>query len=220
MSLRDELLNQQKEQAQKEKARKKEQQSEQEQSEQNFKMQRERLQKQAEAAYETLENRSERAIFPKNGTVSTTNTWKNQVTYPCGQPYFQFQRYRYAKVLRRKGVGLQGEKQRCNAYERIPHKTVEKDGFASAKFCLTDEVSYYATEWDIANQQAEQERKNAKAYEDYDRDWNNWYNNDTGGRAPSQSDYVPKQAKLKKRERSTITALLSVAACTAKVAVK
>lgn len=199
MSLRDELLNQQKEQAQKEKARKKEQQSEQEQSEQNFKMQRERLQKQAEAAYETLEKQVREGNIPEEwDSIYDKYVEKIKSHILAGNLTFSFKDTVTQKYYEEKASVCKGKNSAATLMSEYLTKRLKKDGFASAKFCLTDEVSYYATEWDIANQQAEQERKNAKAYEDYDRDWNNWYNNDTGGRAPSQSDYVPKQAKLKK----------------------
>lgn len=61
-----------------------------------------------------------------------------------------------------------------------------------------DEITYYATDQDYADQQARQEINDAKAQADYENSWNNWYNYDTGGRAPSQSDFKPKQAKLVK----------------------
>ena len=199
MSLRDELLNQQKEQAQKEKARKKEQQSEQEQSEQNFKMQRERLQKQAEAAYETLEKQVREGNIPEEwDSIYDKYVEKIKSHILAGNLTFSFKDTVTQKYYEEKASVCKGKNSAATLMSEYLTKRLKKDGFASAKFCLTDEVSYYATERDIANQQAEQERKNAKAYEDYDRDWNNWYNNDTGGRAPSQSDYVPKQAKLKK----------------------
>ncbi len=77
-------------------------------------------------------------------------------------------------------------------------KRLKQDGFSSAKFRLVDEITYYATDQDYADQQARQEINDAKAQADYDSAWNNWYNYDTGGRAPSQSDFKPKQAKLVK----------------------
>lgn len=75
-------------------------------------------------------------------------------------------------------------------------KRLKQDGFSSAKFRLVDEITYYATDQDYADQQARQEINDAKAQADYDSAWNNWYNYDTGGRAPLQSDFKPKQAKL------------------------
>ena len=77
-------------------------------------------------------------------------------------------------------------------------KRLKQDGFSSAKFRLVDEITYYATDQDYADQQARQEINDAKAQADYDSAWNNWYNYDTGGRAPLQSDFKPKQAKLVK----------------------
>lgn len=77
-------------------------------------------------------------------------------------------------------------------------KRLKQDGFSSAKFRLVDEITYYATDQDYADQQARQEINDAKAQADYDSAWNNWYNYDGAGRAPSQSDFKPKQAKLVK----------------------
>lgn len=76
-------------------------------------------------------------------------------------------------------------------------KRLKQDGFSSAKFRLVDEITYYATEQDYADQQARQEINDAKAQEAYESSWNIWYN-DPAGRAPSQSDFTPKQAKLVK----------------------
>lgn len=70
-----------------------------------------------------------------------------------------------------------------------------------------DEITYYATDQDYADQQARQEINDAKAQADYDSAWNNWYNYDGAGRAPSQSDFKPKQAKLVKTGKSTTTTL-------------
>lgn len=77
-------------------------------------------------------------------------------------------------------------------------KRLKQDGFSSAKFRLVDEITYYATDQDYADQQARQEINDAKAQADYENSWNNWYNYDGAGRAPSQSDFKPKQAKLVK----------------------
>ena len=183
----------------KEAERKKEKQSEREKSEQNFKTQQERLQKQAENAYETLAEAVQQGNIPEEwDKIYDSYTEKIKVHILAGNLSFSFKDTVTQEYYEEKASVCKGKNSAVTLMNEYLTKRLKKDGFSSAKFRLIDEVSYYATEWDLANQQSEQERNDAKAYEDYERDWNNYHNNDTGGRAPSISDYVPKQAKLKK----------------------
>lgn len=76
MSLRDDLVNQQKEQSQKNREKAKEEKALSLQREQNYKQQKAQLQKQKEDAFDAFANRSKRDTFPTIGWNCTTVTWK------------------------------------------------------------------------------------------------------------------------------------------------
>lgn len=67
MSLRDDLVNQQKEQSQKNREKAKEEKALSLQREQNYKQQKAQLQKQKEDAFDAFANRSKRDTFPTIG---------------------------------------------------------------------------------------------------------------------------------------------------------
>ena len=197
MSLRDDLVNQQKEQSQKNREKAKEEKALSLQREQNYKQQKAQLQKQKEDAFDAFARQVKEGHVPDewvklyDGYVETI---KEHILK--GNLSFHFKDAVSADYYQEKASVNKGKNSVVTLMNDYLTKRLKQDGFSSAKFRLVDEITYYATDQDYADQQARQEINDAKAQADYDSAWNNWYNYDTGGRAPSQSDFKPKQAKL------------------------
>ena len=199
MSLRDDLVNQQKEQSQKNREKAKEEKALSLQREQNYKQQKAQLQKQKEDAFDAFAQQVKEGHVPDEW-VKLYDGYVEKIKEHIlkGNLSFHFKDAVSADYYQEKAAVNKGKNSVVTLMNDYLTKRLKQDGFSSAKFRLVDEITYYATDQDYADQQARQEINDAKAQADYDSAWNNWYNYDTGGRAPSQSDFKPKQAKLVK----------------------
>lgn len=199
MSLRDDLVNQQKEQSQKNREKAKEEKALSLQREQNYKQQKAQLQKQKEDAFDAFARQVKEGHVPDEW-VKLYDGYVEKIKEHIlkGNLSFHFKDAVSADYYQEKASVNKGKNSVVTLMNDYLTKRLKQDGFSSAKFRLVDEITYYATDQDYADQQARQEINDAKAQADYDSAWNNWYNYDTGGRAPSQSDFKPKQAKLVK----------------------
>ena len=199
MSLRDDLVNQQKEQSQKNREKAKEEKALSLQREQNYKQQKAQLQKQKEDAFDAFAQQVKEGHVPDEW-VKLYDGYVEKIKEHIlkGNLSFHFKDAVSADYYQEKASVNKGKNSVVTLMNDYLTKRLKQDGFSSAKFRLVDEITYYATDQDYADQQARQEINDAKAQADYDSAWNNWYNYDTGGRAPSQSDFKPKQAKLVK----------------------
>ena len=199
MSLRDDLVNQQKEQSQKNREKAKEEKALSLQREQNYKQQKAQLQKQKEDAFDAFARQVKEGHVPDEW-VKLYDGYVEKIKEHIlkGNLSFHFKDAVTADYYQEKASVNKGKNSVVTLMNDYLTKRLKQDGFSSAKFRLVDEITYYATDQDYADQQARQEINDAKAQADYDSAWNNWYNYDTGGRAPSQSDFKPKQAKLVK----------------------
>lgn len=199
MSLRDDLVNQQKEQSQKNREKAKEEKALSLQREQNYKQQKAQLQKQKEDAFDAFARQVKEGHVPDEW-VKLYDGYVEKIKEHIlkGNLSFHFKDAVSADYYQEKASVNKGKNSVVTLMNDYLTKRLKQDGFSSAKFRLVDEITYYATDQDYADQQARQEINDAKAQGDYDSAWNNWYNYDTGGRAPSQSDFKPKQAKLVK----------------------
>lgn len=199
MSLRDDLVNQQKEQSQKNREKAKEEKALSLQREQNYKQQKAQLQKQKEDAFDAFARQVKEGHVPDEW-VKLYDGYVEKIKEHIlkGNLSFLFKDAVSADYYQEKAAVNKGKNSVVTLMNDYLTKRLKQDGFSSAKFRLVDEITYYATDQDYADQQARQEINDAKAQADYENSWNNWYNYDTGGRAPSQSDFKPKQAKLVK----------------------
>lgn len=199
MSLRDDLVNQQKEQSQKNREKAKEEKALSLQREQNYKQQKAQLQKQKEDAFDAFAQQVKEGHVPDEW-VKLYDGYVEKIKEHIlkGNLSFHFKDAVTADYYQEKASVNKGKNSVVTLMNDYLTKRLKQDGFSSAKFRLVDEITYYATEQDYADQQARQEINDAKAQADYENSWNNWYNYDTGGRAPLQSDFKPKQAKLVK----------------------
>lgn len=199
MPLRDDLVNQQKEQSQKNREKAKEEKALSLQREQNYKQQKAQLQKQKEDAFDAFARQVKEGHVPDEW-VKLYDGYVEKIKEHIlkGNLSFHFKDAVSADYYQEKASVNKGKNSVVTLMNDYLTKRLKQDGFSSAKFRLVDEITYYATDQDYADQQARQEINDAKAQADYDSAWNNWYNYDTGGRAPSQSDFKPKQAKLVK----------------------
>lgn len=199
MSLRDDLVNQQKEQSQKNREKAKEEKALSLQREQNYKQQKAQLQKQKEDAFDAFARQVKEGHVPDEW-VKLYDGYVEKIKEHIlkGNLSFHFKDAVSADYYQEKASVNKGKNSVVTLMNDYLTKRLKQDGFSSAKFRLVDEITYYATDQDYADQQARQQINDAKAQADYDSAWNNWYNYDTGGRAPSQSDFKPKQAKLVK----------------------
>ena len=199
MSLRDDLVNQQKEQSQKNREKAKEEKALSLQREQNYKQQKAQLQKQKEDAFDAFAQQVKEGHVPDEW-VKLYDGYVEKIKEHIlkGNLSFHFKDAVSADYYQEKASVNKGKNSVVTLMNDYLTKRLKQDGFSSAKFRLVDEITYYATDQDYADQQARQEINDAKAQADYENSWNNWYNYDTGGRAPSQSDFKPKQAKLVK----------------------
>lgn len=199
MSLRDDLVNQQKEQSQKNREKAKEEKALSLQREQNYKQQKAQLQKQKEDAFDAFAQQVKEGHVPDEW-VKLYDGYVEKIKEHIlkGNLSFLFKDAVSADYYQEKASVNKGKNSVVTLMNDYLTKRLKQDGFSSAKFRLVDEITYYATDQDYADQQARQQINDAKAQGDYDSAWNNWYNYDTGGRAPSQSDFKPKQAKLVK----------------------
>lgn len=197
MSLRDDLVNQQKEQSQKNREKAKEEKALSLQREQNYKQQKAQLQKQKEDAFDAFAQQVKEGHVPDEW-VKLYDGYVEKIKEHIlkGNLSFHFKDAVSADYYQEKASVNKGKNSVVTLMNDYLTKRLKQDGFSSAKFRLVDEITYYATDQDYADQQARQEINDAKAQADYENSWNNWYNYDTGGRAPSQSDFMPKQAKL------------------------
>lgn len=197
MSLRDDLVNQQKEQSQKNREKAKEEKALSLQREQNYKQQKAQLQKQKEDAFDAFAQQVKEGHVPDEW-VKLYDGYVEKIKEHIlkGNLSFHFKDAVSADYYQEKASVNKGKNSVVTLMNDYLTKRLKQDGFSSAKFRLVDEITYYATDQDYADQQARQEINDAKAQADYENSWNNWYNYDTGGRAPSQSDFKPKQAKL------------------------
>ena len=197
MSLRDDLVNQQKEQSQKNREKAKEEKALSLQREQNYKQQKAQLQKQKEDAFDAFAQQVKEGHVPDEW-VKLYDGYVEKIKEHIlkGNLSFHFKDAVSADYYQEKAAVNKGKNSVVTLMNDYLTKRLKQDGFSSAKFRLVDEITYYATDQDYADQQARQEINDAKAQADYDSAWNNWYNYDTGGRAPLQSDFKPKQAKL------------------------
>lgn len=199
MSLRDDLVNQQKEQSQKNREKAKEEKALSLQREQNYKQQKAQLQKQKEDAFDAFARQVKEGHVPDEW-VKLYDGYVEKIKEHIlkGNLSFHFKDAVSADYYQEKASVNKGKNSVVTLMNDYLTKRLKQDGFSSAKFRLVDEITYYATDQDYADQQARQEINDAKAQADYDSAWNNWYNYDGAGRAPSQSDFKPKQAKLVK----------------------
>lgn len=199
MSLRDDLVNQQKEQSQKNREKAKEEKALSLQREQNYKQQKAQLQKQKEDAFDAFAQQVKEGHVPDEW-VKLYDGYVEKIKEHIlkGNLSFHFKDAVSADYYQEKASVNKGKNSVVTLMNDYLTKRLKQDGFSSAKFRLVDEITYYATDQDYADQQARQEINDAKAQADYDSAWNNWYNYDGAGRAPSQSDFKPKQAKLVK----------------------
>lgn len=199
MSLRDDLVNQQKEQSQKNREKAKEEKALSLQREQNYKQQKAQLQKQKEDAFDAFARQVKEGHVPDEW-VKLYDGYVEKIKEHIlkGNLSFHFKDAVTADYYQEKASVNKGKNSVVTLMNDYLTKRLKQDGFSSAKFRLVDEITYYATDQDYADQQARQEINDAKAQADYENSWNNWYNYDTGGRAPLQSDFKPKQAKLVK----------------------
>ena len=199
MSLRDDLVNQQKEQSQKNREKAKEEKALSLQREQNYKQQKAQLQKQKEDAFDAFAHQVKEGHVPDEW-VKLYDGYVEKIKEHIlkGNLSFHFKDAVSADYYQEKASVNKGKNSVVTLMNDYLTKRLKQDGFSSAKFRLVDEITYYATDQDYADQQARQEINDAKAQADYDSAWNNWYNYDGAGRAPSQSDFKPKQAKLVK----------------------
>lgn len=199
MSLRDDLVNQQKEQSQKNREKAKEEKALSLQREQNYKQQKAQLQKQKEDAFDAFAQQVKEGHVPDEW-VKLYDGYVEKIKEHIlkGNLSFHFKDAVSADYYQEKAAVNKGKNSVVTLMNDYLTKRLKQDGFSSAKFRLVDEITYYATDQDYADQQARQEINDAKAQADYDSAWNNWYNYDGAGRAPSQSDFKPKQAKLVK----------------------
>lgn len=199
MSLRDDLVNQQKEQSQKNREKAKEEKALSLQREQNYKQQKAHLQKQKEDAFDAFAQQVKEGHVPDEW-VKLYDGYVEKIKEHIlkGNLSFHFKDAVTADYYQEKASVNKGKNSVVTLMNDYLTKRLKQDGFSSAKFRLVDEITYYATEQDYADQQARQEINDAKAQADYENSWNNWYNCDAGGRAPLQSDFTPKQAKLVK----------------------
>lgn len=199
MSLRDDLVNQQKEQSQKNREKAKEEKALSLQREQNYKQQKAQLQKQKEDAFDAFAQQVKEGHVPDEW-VKLYDGYVEKIKEHIlkGNLSFHFKDAVSADYYQEKASVNKGKNSVVTLMNDYLTKRLKQDGFSSAKFRLVDEITYYATDQDYADQQARQEINDAKAQADYENSWNNWYNYDTGGRAPLQSDFKPKQAKLVK----------------------
>ena len=197
MSLRDDLVNQQKEQNQKNREKAKEEKALSLQREQNYKQQKAQLQKQKEDAFDAFAQQVKEGHVPDEW-VKLYDGYVEKIKEHIlkGNLSFHFKDAVSADYYQEKASVNKGKNSVVTLMNDYLTKRLKQDGFSSAKFRLVDEITYYATDQDYADQQARQEINDAKAQADYENSWNNWYNYDTGGRAPLQSDFKPKQAKL------------------------
>lgn len=197
MSLRDDLVNQQKEQSQKNREKAKEEKALSLQREQNYKQQKAQLQKQKEDAFDAFAQQVKEGHVPDEW-VKLYDGYVEKIKEHIlkGNLSFHFKDAVSADYYQEKASVNKGKNSVVTLMNDYLTKRLKQDGFSSAKFRLVDEITYYATDQDYADQQARQEINDAKAQADYDSAWNNWYNYDGAGRAPSQSDFKPKQAKL------------------------
>lgn len=197
MSLRDDLVNQQKEQSQKNREKAKEEKALSLQREQNYKQQKAQLQKQKEDAFDAFAQQVKEGHVPDEW-VKLYDGYVEKIKEHIlkGNLSFHFKDAVSADYYQEKASVNKGKNSVVTLMNDYLTKRLKQDGFSSAKFRLVDEITYYATDQDYADQQARQEINDAKAQADYENSWNNWYNYDTGGRAPLQSDFKPKQAKL------------------------
>lgn len=198
MSLRDDLVNQQKEQSQKNREKAKEEKALSLQREQNYKQQKAHLQKQKEDAFDAFAQQVKEGHVPDEW-VKLYDGYVEKIKEHIlkGNLSFHFKDAVSADYYQEKASVNKGKNSVVTLMNDYLTKRLKQDGFSSAKFRLVDEITYYATEQDYADQQARQEINDAKAQADYESSWNNWYN-DPAGRAPLQSDFKPKQAKLVK----------------------
>lgn len=199
MSLRDDLVNQQKEQSQKNREKAKEEKALSLQREQNYKQQKAQLQKQKEDAFDAFARQVKEGHVPDEW-VKLYDGYVEKIKEHIlkGNLSFHFKDAVSADYYQEKASVNKGKNSVVTLMNDYLTKRLKQDGFSSAKFRLVEEITYYATDQDYADQQARQEINDAKAQADYDSAWNNWYNYDGAGRAPSQSDFKPKQAKLVK----------------------
>lgn len=199
MSLRDDLVNQQKEQSQKNREKAKEEKALSLQREQNYKQQKAQLQKQKEDAFDAFARQVKEGHVPDEW-VKLYDGYVEKIKEHIlkGNLSFHFKDAVSADYYQEKASVNKGKNSVVTLMNDYLTKRLKQDGFSSAKFRLVDEITYYATDQDYADQQARQEINDAKAQADYDSAWNNWYNYDGAGRAPLQSDFKPKQAKLVK----------------------
>ena len=169
------------------------------QREQNYKQQKAQLQKQKEDAFDAFARQVKEGHVPDEW-VKLYDGYVEKIKEHIlkGNLSFHFKDAVSADYYQEKASVNKGKNSVVTLMNDYLTKRLKQDGFSSAKFRLVDEITYYATDQDYADQQARQEINDAKAQADYDSAWNNWYNYDTGGRAPSQSDFKPKQAKLVK----------------------
>lgn len=191
------MVNQQKEQSQKNREKAKEEKALSLQREQNYKQQKAQLQKQKEDAFDAFAQQVKEGHVPDEW-VKLYDGYVEKIKEHIlkGNLSFHFKDAVSADYYQEKASVNKGKNSVVTLMNDYLTKRLKQDGFSSAKFRLVDEITYYATDQDYADQQARQEINDAKAQADYDSAWNNWYNYDTGGRAPSQSDFKPKQAKL------------------------
>ena len=193
------MVNQQKEQSQKNREKAKEEKALSLQREQNYKQQKAQLQKQKEDAFDAFAQQVKEGHVPDEW-VKLYDGYVEKIKEHIlkGNLSFHFKDAVSADYYQEKASVNKGKNSVVTLMNDYLTKRLKQDGFSSAKFRLVDEITYYATDQDYADQQARQEINDAKAQADYDSAWNNWYNYDGAGRAPSQSDFKPKQAKLVK----------------------
>ncbi len=202
MSLRDDLVNQQKEQSQKNREKAKEEKALSLQREQNYKQQKAQLQKQKEDAFDAFAQQVKEGHVPDEW-VKLYDGYVEKIKEHIlkGNLSFHFKDAVTADYYQEKASVNKGKNSVVTLMNDYLTKRLKQDGFSSAKFRLVDEITYYATDQDYADQQARQEINDAKAQADYENSWNNWYNYDTGGRAQLLLCGERKSVPQKQRQR-------------------
>lgn len=134
MSLRDDLVNQQKEQSQKNREKAKEEKALSLQREQNYKQQKAQLQKQKEDAFDAFAQQVKEGHVPDEWVkLYDGYVEKNKGAHSERKSLFPLQRRRFGRLLPRKGFRQQGQKQRRYSHERLPYKTPQTGRFFLGK---------------------------------------------------------------------------------------
>ena len=134
------------------------------QREQNYKQQKAQLQKQKEDAFDAFARQVKEGHVPDEW-VKLYDGYVEKIKEHIlkGNLSFHFKDAVTADYYQEKASVNKGKNSVVTLMNDYLTKRLKQDGFSSAKFRLVDEITYYATDQDYADQQARQEINDAKA---------------------------------------------------------